>query len=300
MFELTSQITTESQIRKSFGILKDLGKFRITFFVAITTSFGFVMFSNTLTFDTILSAFAVFLMACGASAINQVQEYKSDLLMSRTRTRPIPSGHISLGFASVIGAFFLISGGVILIIIFGIIPFVLGILTFIWYNLIYTPLKKVNSLAIIPGSLVGAIPPIIGWTAAGGNFFNPIIIAVALFFFIWQIPHFWLLLMMYSNEYKEAGFPVLTDKFSNLQLSRISFVWIIGMGFSSLQILFFDKTINMITSIFSVVLFLILTCLSSSLIYKKNERKLFVNNFYFINIYVLMIILLLTIDKLSN
>lgn len=300
MIEVATHITFAAQLRKYLTILSELGKFRITFFVALTTAFGYLFFSSSLSFGIVVSSVAVFLMASGASAINQVQEAKTDSLMKRTKNRPIPSGQVSKLFAFKTGIIFLISGTLLLYFSFGILPSLLGLFTFGWYNFIYTPMKKLNSLAIIPGSLVGAIPPIIGWTSAGGNLFEARIFSVALFFFIWQIPHFWLLLMMYSDEYKLAGFPVLTDKLSNSQLSRISYIWIIAMGFSSVQMLIFDGTFSNYAFVLVGLLLLSLIYLSSSLILKKIERKLYLNNFYFINIYVLMIILLLTIDKLSN
>lgn len=300
MLEIAVNILVGLQLRKIVSIITDLGKFRITFFVAVTTAFGYILFSNSLSVGVIFSALGVFFMASGASALNQVQEYKFDLLMNRTKNRPIPSGQISLLGAKILGSLFLILGVAILFLLFGILPAILGLFTFIWYNLIYTPLKKINSFAIIPGSIVGAIPPVIGWTSAGGYLFEPTIMSTALFFFIWQIPHFWLLLLIYSDDYKKAGFPVLTDKFSHRFLSRISFLWIIALGFASFQMLIFDSSFSSVSFILSSILFLILIFLSSSLIYKNLDRKLYLNNFYFINIYVLMIILLLTIDKLSN
>jgi heme o synthase len=102
------------------------------------------------------------------------------------------------------------------------------LLNLIWYNGIYTPLKKINPLAIIPGSLVGSIPPAVGWTAAGGNILDPQIIILSFFFFIWQIPHFWLLLLIFGKDYENAGFPTLMQIFSSDQLARITFIWIVA------------------------------------------------------------------------
>ena len=84
-----------------------------------------------------------------------------------------------------------------------------GLLTFYWYNAVYTPLKKKTALAIIPGSLVGALPPVAGWLAAGGNLLDLKIGIVALYFFVWQIPHFMAIAWLYRADFSRAGFPLL-------------------------------------------------------------------------------------------
>ena len=69
----------------------------------------------------------------------------------------------------------------------------------IWYNGIYTPLKRKTAFAVVPGSVIGAIPPMVGYVAAGGSALDPQILAFAFFMFMWQIPHFWLLIMKITN-----------------------------------------------------------------------------------------------------
>ena len=86
----------------------------------------------------------------------------------------------------------------------------LGLITVVWYNGIYTPLKRVTAFAAIPGGVVGAIPPVIGWVSGGGDPTDARIIVVAFFFFVWQVPHFWLLLMRIGGDYERAGLPSLT------------------------------------------------------------------------------------------
>ncbi|RPI68985.1 MAG: hypothetical protein EHM47_13890, partial [Ignavibacteriales bacterium] len=167
-----------------------------------------------------------------------------------------------------------------------------------WYNVIYTPLKKKNPLAIIPGSLVGAIPPAVGWAAAGGSIFDSGIIIISFFFFIWQIPHFWLLLLVLDKDYEKAGFPTLTKIFSHAQLARITFIWILATIVTGLIIPLFGIT-N-----FPGINFLLLGAgiwlgWNAFKLLKQTENN---NPFRFafrnINVFALVVIVLLSIDKL--
>jgi len=109
-----------------------------------------------------------------------------------------------------------------------------GGLAVLWYNGVYTPLKRLTAFAVAPGALIGALPPAIGWTAAGGSAGDLRLLALAFFFFIWQVPHFWLLLFKYGEEYAEAGFPSITRLFSTTQLGRLTFVWMLATAAASL------------------------------------------------------------------
>ena len=107
-------------------------------------------------------------------------------------------------------------------------PFFLGLVNVLLYNVIYTGLKKRTTLAIVPGALVGAIPPVIGYTAAGGAVTETIILLFALFMFLWQMPHFWLLLVRYGSEYEKAGIKTLYSTMDGEKIKRLVFVWIIA------------------------------------------------------------------------
>ena len=148
--------------------------------------------------------------------------------MPRTKNRPIPSGKISLKAAIIVALSFFAYGAFVLLVSFPPIVFLTSFLTLLSYNLIYTPLKKVTAFAVVPGSLVGALPPFIGWFAGGGQFLDERILWVSLFFFIGQIPHFWLLLLMFGKEYSLAGFPSLNSVFSDNQIKRLSYTWILA------------------------------------------------------------------------
>jgi len=210
-------------LKNKLKILAELTKIKITVFVMLTTAVGFIAFAGKLNLVFVEVCIGLLLLACGSAVINHIQERHTDALMKRTKSRPIPSGKISVKTSVMLTAVLLISGSIVLYYSGGIVALGLALLNLLWYNGFYTPLKRVSSLAILPGALVGAIPPAVGWVAAGGYVFDKEIIIISFFFFIWQVPHFWLLLMSLDHEYKKAGFPTITKYFSRDQLSRIYF-----------------------------------------------------------------------------
>ena len=175
-----------------------------------------------------------FVLACGSCALNQYQERRIDSLMARTAKRPIPSGRIRPGQALGLALLLILSGeGLLLFTGNAAVP-LLGTVAVCWYNIVYTGLKKVSAFAVVPGALVGAIPPAMGWAAGGGRLSDPSLAALAFFFFMWQVPHFWLHLLTYGKEYAEAGLPSLSDVFSAAQLKRLTFQWLSATAVSSL------------------------------------------------------------------
>jgi len=146
--------------------------------------------------------------------------------MSRTKNRPIPSKKIKEQTALWISSVLLLAGSILLL-INGIIPFLLGAINVLLYNLLYTHLKKKSVLSIIPGALVGAVPPLIGYSAAGGNISNINIIAYSVFMFLWQLPHFWLILIKFGKEYENAGFASISRYLNELQIRQLTFFWVI-------------------------------------------------------------------------
>jgi len=233
--------TGEMSVRRSAGlpglpgIVFELTKARITFAVTFSVAMGHFLFVEAISESVILPALGVFLLACGSAALNQVQEARIDGLMRRTRGRPIPSGRISRDWALFIALAFIGAGFYTFSWIEAHTLTILGLggLALVWYNGVYFLLKRVTAFAVVPGALVGAIPPVIGWTAGGGLALDGAILGVAFFFFLWQIPHFWLLLLMHGRDYEDAGLPSLTRLFAPAQIRRITFVWILAVGVTS-------------------------------------------------------------------
>jgi heme o synthase len=185
-----------------------------------------------------LTGAAVLLLAAGSSALNQVQEVATDALMERTRNRPLPAGRLSKEKGTAFAAA-LLAGGLFLLNTAGTLAPLLGLLAVLLYNGAYTPMKKRTAFAILPGALCGALPPAIGWAAAGGDLSDPRIILLAALFFLWQIPHFWHLALRWQDDYRRAGLPVLCDLFSGGQSRRILGAWVFSLLAGGLPFLLF-------------------------------------------------------------
>ncbi|MBK7629631.1 MAG: protoheme IX farnesyltransferase [Ignavibacteriales bacterium] len=285
-------------MKKQFQIFTEITKLRITIFVTITTMFGFIAATNSIGVNILLPTIGILLLACGSAALNHFQERKTDAMMDRTKNRPIPSGKISASSVLTISLSLIILGSLLLFIGSGLLTLAFGLLNLIWYNGVYTPLKKISALAIIPGSLVGAIPPLVGWVAGGGYLFDPQIILISFFFFIWQIPHFWLLLMVLDKDYQKAGFPTLTQIFNQRQLGRITFIWIVATGVTGLLIPLFQISQNEFINYSLFIAALWLAYKSINLLHQTQETSAFRFAFRSINYFALFVVLVVSIDKL--
>jgi len=275
-----------------------LTKIRITILVALTTSLGYILALTDLSAFSLYPVIGIFLLACGAAAMNHYQERGTDVLMDRTKGRPIPSGNVSASFVITVAIVFLLAGSAVLFFKSSLLTLYIGLFTFLWYNVIYTPLKKVMALAIIPGSLVGALPPMAGWAAAGGSLTDDKILLIGAYFFIWQIPHFWLLLLVYGKDYDKGGFPTLTNMLSQRQLIKITFTWILLTIAVALSINFFGILNYYISNAMLMILCLWMFVRSVKFLDMTEDKKSFKGMFISINIFTLLIITILSVDKL--
>jgi protoheme IX farnesyltransferase len=283
---------------KQINILLELTKFRISLFSTLSAGAGFMLAKQGMTAGILVPVFGVFFLACGSCALNQYQERRFDKLMDRTRHRPLPSGKLSPGICLLISMSSIFTGATILAYWADLIALGLGIFAVLWYNGIYTFLKQRTAFATIPGALIGAIPPAIGWASGGGSLTDPRIWVVGCFFFIWQVPHFWLLLLNFGKDYENGGFPSLTRRFTLAQIRRMTFVWVFATAVISVIIPLFGvvKSQPIIGCLFAAGLWLVL---KTSEILRSNKRgSPFPINFKIINLYVLMVMFLFSLDKL--
>ena len=203
----------------------ELTKLRISGASTFTAAAGYVAFLRGANAGLVTTLLGILLLAMGSSALNEVQEHKYDALMPRTANRPIPRGDLSPTRGALIAVVLAVSGFLILLLAHNLTSALLGALALAWYNGFYTPLKRVSAFAVVPGSLIGALPPAIGWTAAGGSAADPSVLALAFVFFIWQVPHFWLLVGLHAEGYEGAGYPTLVTLLGRPRLSRLTFTW---------------------------------------------------------------------------
>jgi len=210
-----------------------LGKVRISLAASLSAMTGYVLAAYAIRPETFIVGIGVFLLASGASALNQFQEQDTDAMMERTRSRPLPAGKLAGPAALLFAIACSLAGLAVLYAVGNVIAVAGGFFAITWYNGLYTHLKKKTFYAFLPGALVGSISPALGWTAGGGVLSEPIV-ALCIFFYLWQIPHSWLYAAEFRNDYTAAGLPSITSAFSPQQVSRIIFIWIAALGVSSL------------------------------------------------------------------
>lgn len=283
-------------MKKQLHTILELGKVRISLPVALSALTGYIMYTGYYDLQGWFLAVGVFLMSCSSGALNHWQESEIDAKMPRTKNRPIPSGKISRLHALFVALSFATAGSLILFFSNPAMALVLSWTTLFFYNLVYTPLKKITAFAVIPGSMVGALPPLIGWAGAGGSLSSEIILLVASFFFIGQIPHFWFLLMMFGDQYKLAGMPSLNQLFNEGQLKRITYTWVLTTIASALLVVFFVFSNKIIMFVVLLYTFYLLFSLTISVLV-QNELKVR-PAFLKLNLLYLLMMVALIVDAL--
>ncbi|MDB4584172.1 protoheme IX farnesyltransferase [Draconibacterium sp.] len=283
-------------MKQQFKIIYELGKVRISLPIALSALTGYVLFTGNLDTQGWLLVLGVFLMSCSSSAINHWQERDIDAQMPRTKNRPVPSGRISANGALMVAIVFALAGSVILFFSNPVMALVLSWVTLFFYNAVYTPLKKVSAFAVIPGSMVGALPPMIGWAGAGGSLGSEKILLVAAFFFIGQIPHFWLLLLMFGEQYQLAKLPSLNQIFNEGQIKRITFTWVLTTVASAFLVIFFVIANKIIMFFLLFYIFYLLSSLTMAVFIQKEFKVR--SSFYKLNFLYLFMMIFLIVDGL--
>jgi protoheme IX farnesyltransferase len=197
-------------------------------------------------------------------------------------------------------AILLILAGIIVLRTLTVIGMMLAVIAVLWYLLVYTFLKRVTSFAVLPGAITGALLPLIGWTSAGGSLTSPYAIFLSFFVFIWQIPHFWLLMLMYMDDYKAAGFPTIYDHFKDLQVRLWTILWILAACIISFCVIFFGLMNEKWTLFVAVALNLILVLISVLLLIRKRPSTQYRFLFHAINLFMFATFLLLILNVLRT
>ncbi|MBC8094475.1 MAG: protoheme IX farnesyltransferase [Akkermansiaceae bacterium] len=193
-----------------FAVYSDLVKARLTFLVLLTTLVGFYLgFRGPVSYWLMLhTLLGTGLVASGASALNQLLEREHDAKMRRTKDRPLPSGRLQPTTVMVFGGVCSCAGLLYLALAVNLTTSVIGAVSLLSYLFIYTPLKRVTWLNTAVGAIPGALPPLMGWTAARGELSAEGWALFAILAF-WQLPHFFAIAWIYRDEYAKAGFVML-------------------------------------------------------------------------------------------
>jgi len=203
-------------MRRIFSLIRTyiaLCKINISLLSVFSAAAGFVVSTLQMKAQIIPVVTGVFVLACGSCALNQYQDRNIDALMSRTCRRPIPSGRIKPDSALIFSILLILSGFILLSFTASQLAIGLGMLAVLWYNGLYTFLKRRSAFAVIPGAFIGAVPFAIGWVSGGSDISDIRLLLVCFFFFMWQVPHFWLLMAVHgqiSGGYRSQRIPRCT------------------------------------------------------------------------------------------
>jgi protoheme IX farnesyltransferase len=193
------------------SVVAELTKARLTALVLLTTLVGFYIgWRGPMNYALMFHLLAgTALVASGASALNQLLEREYDAKMRRTRNRPLPSGRLQPTTVMLFGGATSTAGLIYLALAVNLLTSVIAAVTLISYLFLYTPLKRVTWLNTAIGAVPGALPPMMGWTAARGELSGEGWALFAIMAF-WQIPHFMAIAWIYRDEYAKAGFKMLS------------------------------------------------------------------------------------------
>jgi len=209
----TGKLDVSSLITMKLKSYYELLKVRLSFLVAFSSGFGYILGNHgVVDWGSFLAfCFGGFLISGGAITINQILEVDYDKVMKRTMGRPLPTNRVGKLEASIFAIVLLFSGFSILFVTTNPLTVLISMLSMLLYSFVYTPLKRVGPIAVFVGAIPGALPPLLGWVAATGHITYEALIIFGIQF-IWQFPHFWAIAWLADEDYKRAGFKLLPAK----------------------------------------------------------------------------------------
>jgi protoheme IX farnesyltransferase len=208
-----------------------LAKFRLSLLVVISAVTGYFMQDEIIFGEIILLIAGGFLLTGAANGFNQIIERDLDKMMKRTQQRPLVKGTLSVREAFFVSLIWAITG-LLLLALLNPLCFFLGLLSIFLYAGVYTPMKRMSPWAVFIGAFPGAMPPLLGYVGATGEFgMLPGILFLVQF--MWQFPHFWAIAWVMDDDYKRAGFRLLPSEFgrnrsSSFQILIFTVVMILG------------------------------------------------------------------------
>jgi protoheme IX farnesyltransferase len=274
-------------------------RFKVSIAVTFSAYTAALICRGSFSLLDLLPMSGIFFLAAGASALNQYQEKEYDAKMMRTMKRPLPAAAIKPVTSLWIALILVFTGLLFIALGEHWLTLFLGILNIIWYNGIYTWLKRETAFAVVPGALTGAIPVLMGWSAAGCYIFYPLPLFLAFFIFLWQVPHFWLLALLYEEDYRNAGFPTLSNLFSLSQMKNIIFSWLLAASLSSVLMILFGIVNMYLTAVIIIVLNAVLLFLSVFYLFisRISRYRLL---FLMVNFFMLLVFCLIIADNIYS
>ena len=273
--DINQDISFGTKLKAYFQILK----FRLSAVVAFSAGIGFLLASDTVSYlNLALIVLSGFMVTGGANIINQIKEIEYDRLMKRTQSRPLPMKVLSVEEAGIWALILSVLGLGIQLSFLNHLTAGLSILSLVLYGFVYTPLKRVGSIAVWVGALPGALPVLIGWTAvtdkiipdsSTGAWLGVIVFAIQV---VWQLPHFWAIAWVGDEDYTNAGFRLLLNK--GLKNKKTAF-FIFLSNIALLVISMLPVYLGMLSTVVSVIVIIagVLFALQSVLLIRNCDRK---------------------------
>lgn len=212
-------------INFSWRDIRTLVRCNVSLMVSVATAFGYLMVYPVIDDNFLWVCLGTFCLSCACTIWNQIQEREIDVHFSRTRERALASGRMPLWLAWYLSFLLVLVAAVSLFNAGGGLLVCLGGGVIFLYNGLYTPLKQKTAFALLVGSIAGALPPVLGWKAAGGVLDDPVIGLIFILYYVWQIPHFWLRIEQDREEYLRYGTPVLPSLLEKQRYARLLRVW---------------------------------------------------------------------------
>lgn len=301
---LSAAITAHIQVSKtliSIGITSSTMVGYLIFFPCVDRIFWFTALSSLL-------------LCSGSGALNNYKDRHIDALFKRTSNRPLPAGAVSERGVLVQASVLIFSGLTGFSLTRNSLSTqVLALVGIIFYNGIYTPLKSRTHLSIVPGAVCGMIPPLMGWSAAGGKigkaapeelFYIPgDLLYIMVLIGVWQLPHFWLILLNHASDYEQSHtretLPSMLGVFSRAQLRQIMLVWILGYSVMLVMVPLFCSGLRRAAQwlvIFNGVALFILFLR----FHAYGSRRRYGLEFMIVNFSMVVFILIMIVDLLIN
>jgi protoheme IX farnesyltransferase len=264
---LDSRRTPSERLKRVAGHI-GLTKMARGYLMAASAATAYIVRKPSFEWIALGSIFSLFLLFLGAATLNNYQDRETDRKLRRTQRRPLAMGEIG-SRAALIQALILIFAGTLGLFVVSrsmLLPMA-GLVGVCLYNLIYTPLKRRTVLAIVPGAVCGVLPILMGWMAAGGGLASPEVWILVVVFGVWQLPHFWLVVLASREDYRASGIPNMLRVLSVRQLSKLVFIWVTSFAVLTLLLplyrvvlsqaaawIFFANAL-VLSSVFAVLLF---------------------------------------------
>jgi heme o synthase len=276
----------------------ELSKPKIMIPVSLTGFTGYFLYDPQISIEIVLLTSGILFLATSASVLNQVQEVEQDGKMNRTHNRPLPSQRIKPRHALIYFFLNLVAGIVLIYSAGNISAVIIGLITILWYNGVYTYAKRITAFAVLPGAVTGALPPLIGWVAAGGTLYDKPAILLGIILFAGQIPHFWLLILQYGEEYEKAGFPSLTKFMSRNRIGSFTFFWIVITALTTLLLIWFNIIKTELLTVILLAASAILIWASRGLFKATGQRSEYRKYTMLLNTYFILVFVILITEKI--